>query len=196
MGYRSTIQIVLIIISLVIIFTYIRPTFTEMKETQIETEEYKVALRSAEAFKQELASLLSEVDRFSTSELRLLERYIPDEIDTIATMRDIETILNNNNMGLNSLTSESTEEQDPVMMNPAQGQEFSNGNKSFELYVQTFELSASGTYEQFKMLLQDFEKNAYPLEISSIDFEPGEGTLYTFDITLETYSFSSNVLAE
>lgn len=191
MGYRSTVQILLVIISVVIVFTYIRPSFQEMKSVQDETQEYKEALENATTFNQELQRLLSVANSYSSSELRLLERYLPDRVDVIAVMRDIETIVKNNKMALTGLSSElsGTEAYNPT--NVPQGQANSD-TKENSLYVQQFVVETAGTYDQFKLLLQDFERNAYPLEVVRIGFIPGEGTLYTFSIVLETYALNGN----
>ena len=40
MGYKTTTQIILVIIAVVIMFTYVKPTFEKMTSTQEETGEY------------------------------------------------------------------------------------------------------------------------------------------------------------
>ncbi|MDC1205536.1 hypothetical protein N8083_01675 [Candidatus Pacebacteria bacterium] len=194
MGYRSAIQIVLIIISIVIIVTYVQPTFEEVRSTQDETKEFQEALVSAKTFNTELQKLTAAASSFNEADLRALERYIPDTVDTIAVMRDIETIIQNNKMALTSLGSEASGLESAEQISNAQGQTPSVNTQ--ELYVQQFEVSVAGTYDQFKLLLQDFERNAYPLEVQHITFSSGEGSLYNFDITLETYSFISKTEVE
>ncbi len=193
MGYRSTVQIALIIISIVIITTYIKPAFESMQNTQDETKEFQNALDSAASFNAELQNLLNKADSFSTSERRELERYIPDSVDTIAVMRDIETIVANNNMILNTLSSESADVQTPgrVVAVQSDGVDTQIAKNNRDVISYQFSIGVTGTYEQFKILLQDFERNAYPLEAAEVSFAPDpESILYTFTVTLETYSLN------
>lgn len=190
MGYRSTIQIALIIISIVIITTYIKPAFQDMQDTQAETKEFQNALEMASSFNSELQRLLDTANSFSTSERRDLERYLPDTVDTIAVMRDIETIVAKNNMILNSVSSEAIVNKMAGRVVEVQNIEGVTQSGDSDVAINQFNIGITGTYEQFKLLLQDFERNAYPLEAASVSFTPSEDLLYIFNLTLETYSLS------
>ncbi|MFT5037262.1 MAG: hypothetical protein ACI9VM_000841 [Candidatus Azotimanducaceae bacterium] len=194
MGHRSIIQIVLIIISVVIIITYIKPTFTLMQETQGETDEYQTAIANAESYRTELSALLARVEGFDDDNRKVLERYVPDALDIVAIMRDIETIVQNNKMVLTAVSAGDIGAKDIGKINAVQGQQSKDSQviQNAGLQFQQFSVSVTGTYIQFKLLLKDFEINAYPLEIMNIEFSPGEGSLYTFSLGLETYSFTSN----
>lgn len=186
MGYRTTVQILLIIVSVVIITTYIRPTFDEMRTTQDETKEYREALDNAAKFNQELQRLVNQANSFSATQRRALERYLPNNVDAIAVMRDIETIVENNRMALQSLTTNESDASRAFVS--AQGQPEETDTQP---QATTFSVQVAGTYEQFKSLLQDFERNAYPLEAVSVHFSPGDGSVYSFSLELETYAFGS-----
>lgn len=189
MGARTTVQILLIIVSIVVIMTYIRPTFATMQETQNETKEYKGALDNAARFNAELERLVNTANSFSTTERRAIDRYLPPEVDMIGVMRDIETIIGNNRMQLSALQSE--EAQANRNFRSAQGQTTDDSPK---LNTETFLIQVTGTYDQFKSLLQDFERNAYPLEATVINFTTTENSneLYLFNMTLETYAFGTS----
>jgi len=165
-----------------------------MKMTQDQTNEYKTALQSAESFNAELQRLLSTANSFSATELRALQRYLPDSVDEIAVMRDLETIVSSSNMALTRLTSNSSNEISPSRVNDVQNSsDDALVEKIYEVAPHSFSLGVIGTYSQFKRLLQDFERNAYPLEVSSITFTPDEGAIYNFSMTLETYSLNESV---
>jgi len=59
MGYSTLTQIGLIIISVVIVFTYIKPTFAEIGTAQEELFEYNNAVVKAEEFNTRLRELLA-----------------------------------------------------------------------------------------------------------------------------------------
>ena len=202
LGYRSAVQIVLIIISVVIIVTYIKPAFSDMKATQDETAQYQKVLDTAQSYNSELQRLLSQANSFSTSEIRALERYLPDTVDPILVMRDIDIIVRNNGMNLDSVTSEDSvtsiggseavgsNEEDFFDDIDSSGSGQVSAQRGPDLFSQQFTLGVSGTYEQFKTLLQDFERNAYPLEVADLSFSAAEENDFKFGLTLETYAFS------
>lgn len=182
---KTTIQLLLIIISGVIIASYVNPTFDSMRATQDETQEYREALDNAEKFNQELARLMDAANELTTSERQTLNRYLPNEIDTVAVMRDIETIANNNQMSIQNLST--VEEEVMPFFIPAQGQP---QEERSALNATTFSVGLFGSYEAFKRFLRAIERNAYPLEVTSLQFSPtSEGSLYSYVLKLETFSF-------
>lgn len=189
MGYRAITQLVLIVVSVVIITTYIRPTFESMQVTQDETTEYRTALENAAKFNEELGRLAQTANSFSVSERRALDRFLPEKVDEVRVMRDLETIVENNNMVLGSLSFEGDGMSN---ITEVSNEETSQNKSPINVGVARFELSVSGTYEQLKHLLQDIERNVYLLEVVTVDFIPAEGDLYTYSIRLETYSLSTD----
>lgn len=185
MAYKTAIQLILIVISAVIIMTYIKPTFEDMRMVQDETQEYRDAFDNAAKFNQELRRLAAVANEFSASELAALDRYLPADVDTVRVMRDIETIVENNGITLIGLSSGEAYQGRSVTMvgeTPAENQE------QLALTTHPFNVSVISTYEQFKLLLQDFERNIYPLEITEIGFSSSDEPTYSFTIVLETYS--------
>lgn len=181
---KTTIQLLLIIISGVIIASYISPTFDSMRATQDETQEYREALDNAEKFNQELTRLLNAANELTTSERQALTRYLPNEVDTISVMRDIETIANNNQMSILNLST--AEEEVVPFFIPAQGQP---QEERSALNATTFSVGLFGSYEAFKRFLRDVERNAYPLEVTSLQFSSTNGSnLYSYVLKLETFS--------
>lgn len=187
MGYKTTIQIVLIVISIVIIMTYIKPTLAEVRVIQDETEQYKVAVEKSSQFLSLLQQLRGTAESFSVSEMRALEQYVPNDIDAVAVLRDIEIVVENNNMQLGTL---SFEEPIVPLAEPIVNVQGGEAEASLGTTVQLFNLSVTGTYDQFKNLLRDFERNAYPLEVNRLTFTPSDSSFFTFFIVLESYAFN------
>lgn len=184
---KTTIQLLLLIISSVIIMSYIKPTFESMQATQDETQEYRQALDNAAKFNQELARLVAAEQNMSTSERRAMERYLPNKIDPIGVMRDIQTIADNNEMSLIHVGT-AQEEAAPFFV-PAQGQD---PLEESQLVATAFTVNVIGEYNSFKRFLQDLERNAYPLEITSLKFNSATqelGPLYSYQLVIETYAF-------
>lgn len=190
---NTIVQIVLIVVSVLIAATYVKPAFDQIKATQAETAEYQEALDNANAFAEELSRLQTVSDSFSTTELARLNKFLPDSVDQIAVMRDIEAAVDRNQLLLNGLSA-STEAVSLQTIN-AQSEEVVEDPESASILNTRFELSLTGSYEDFKNLLRDFEKNDYLLEVIDLNLNTEDGGLfYTYELVLETYSL--NNLAE
>ena len=187
MRSKAITQLTLVIISIVIIVTYIRPTFDDMESIRSEAEAYQTALDNAASYNARLRELYDAANRFTVSQRRTLDRFLPKEVDAIAVMRDIETISDNHAIDLTALSSSDAvlETINTTPETPAQGQVI---EKQLPVTVQKFDLSLLATYEQFKSFLYDIERNAYLLEVSELSVSPSEDGIYAFDMTLEAYS--------
>lgn len=223
MRSKTVVQLILFITSFVIIFTYIKPSYETLQAIQVEADEYTTALKSAEQFNFELSNQLDAANSFSPDETNALNRYMPKEIDSIAVMRDLEIIAVRNNMDIQALSSSEA----TIVQSAAEDEVYDDEIYEDELYDEsydedgdgfaqgqqlkssqaatmsmTFTLNVQGTYEDFKAMLRDLERNAYPLEITTLSFtsvsDSGEGgtntgadDLYAYNIMVETYQLGS-----
>lgn len=187
MRSKTITQLVLITLSVLIIITYIQPTYEDMENIRAEAEAYQDALDNANSYNTKLQELYNTVNSFNASERRALNRYLPTEIDTIAVMRDIETIVKNHSIPLKTLST-SDEVVEVLNENPQTAGQGQVIEKRLPVRVQRFELSVVADYEQFVPLLQDFERNAYPLEVAALSVTPNDEGPYNLSLTLETYS--------
>ena len=166
MGYKSITQIALFIISLVVIFTYIKPTFIAMKSTQDEIFQYSDASDKATQLNAQLAQLLSAEKSFAREDLMALETYLPNTIDDMAVMADITAMAGRSNLKIIKLSSgELILPDEDVFFEGELIQ--SDGTVHVD-----FTVEVSGGYDSLKQMLRLIEQNKYPLEI--IDLTIGE----------------------
>ena len=127
-----------------------------------------------------------------------LDRFLPEAIDTTAVARDISNIVKNNNMLLLDIT-----ESEPTAVSTTVGQKFEFdstenipagafygdvGPVSSGLVAQQFTLSVVGNYDDMKSMLEDFERNIYPLRVIEFGFDAADSDLLSYTVILETYS--------
>lgn len=208
MRFQAVTQIILIIISIVVIFTIIRPALTNIGENQEELARYEEAYVMATEFNAKLAALQAQANEFSASERNALETYMPETLSALDVSRDIATIAEQNNLLIESLTQENADGSgviqeremvgeaqfdDPMMMDS----EFGSGSileqeAARSLERGRFELTAVGTYEQVKQTMIDLERNAYPLRLITFELTPLESNspLYTVIMKIETYALN------
>lgn len=212
MRFQAGIQIVLLVTAVVIVFTVIKPKFDSIQQTQAESVSYKNAVDNIAQYNARLQQLTNQARAISAEDLAALYRYLPEKVDTVAVGRDIYNIADKNGLLLLDVVAKDgtevvteteavapalnpglAEGGDPMMSGDAgmfvEGQSSRN---SSVLMAHTFQVEAIGTYDSMKTMLQDLEKNNYPLRVVefsfSVDKESSDLTKYS--LVLETYSLT------
>lgn len=181
-------QIALIILSLGIIFTYIKPALVEIGTTQDNMEIYQTERQKVSDVNQKLDRVTNAVNAISNEDQRRLSIYIPDQVDTVAVPRDLKAIADSAGVILSQIKYEGPKENvaPPSFVDPSvipTTTVFSDFEP--EAHVFSFELESS--YEQIKAVLRAIEKNAYPLEVHDLTIESSEGGFLSVKMKIITY---------
>lgn len=200
MRYSLITQVLLISISLVIVFTLIRPMLSEIRDIQDQVFVYSDTVAKASQFNARLQELIEIRDSFSGRDMIMLEKFMPTTIDTLAVMNDIESIFKTKEIPIISLTA--TEVVAPVTDIAFEGDVILE--ESQEDNYQDYELTFAGTYEQLKEILLLLERNATLLEVIELEFEKNQSEeigseskaedleegMMSFALKLRTYSLA------
>ncbi len=181
-------QIALIVLSLGIIFTYIKPVLGEIGTLQDNIAVYQTERQKVTDVNQKLERVSSAVNAISADDQRRLLTYIPDQVDSVAVPRDLNSIAQTAGVILSQIKYEGPQESDIAsgFVDPSQ-MPVSAGFNEFkpEAHVFTFDFEAS--YNQIKVVLAAIEKNAYPLEVHNMVIEQTEGGFLSVNMKLITY---------
>lgn len=175
-------QIALIIISVGIILTYITPTFENISTAQEQIAVYQDELGQVSAVNALLQTKLQQIDQVSDTDLNRLLTYIPDTIDVLAVMRDLENITNQSGARVIDITDNGPLEE------TTESREQRRGSVDEGPYPYIFALTVEGTYNQVKELITLMENNEYPLEPRRVLLEVSEGGFIQATIDVHTYS--------
>lgn len=168
MRYTLITQIVLIIIAFVIIFTFIKPMFADIKESQNELFEYREAVSKASQFNGRLQELIAIRNSFSQTDVALLENFVPSEVDTLKIMKDIESIFALNGIEVASLTA--SDEVAPIG-DASLESDVIVSDLGIDIYYRDFELKFKGSYADLKNVLMFSEANSSLLEVVELRFD-------------------------
>jgi hypothetical protein len=181
-------QIALIVLSLGIIFTYIKPVLGEIGTLQDNITVYQTERQKVSNVNQKLERVSSAVNAINADDQRRLLTYIPDQVDTVAVPRDLHSIAQSAGVILSQIQYEGPQETTASsnFVDPSQ-LPVSSGFSDFkpEAHVFSFEFEAS--YDQVKTVLALIEKNAYPLEVHEMLIEQTEGGFLAVTMQLITY---------
>ena len=197
MRFQAGIKILLLIVAVVIVFTVIRPKFAEIQYVQDEIIGYQLALSKAGEYNQRLNELFNRANSIPANQRTELNRYLPVTLDATEISRDIENIVLSNDLLLVELSA--TESSDVSVTVPgADESDFIQFSEQISedvtgLISQRFSFDTIGTYEQLKSMLQDFERNAYPLRLVELHLKASAETPFNqYSVTLESYALKRN----
>jgi len=169
MGYRLLTQGILIVASLVIIFAFIRPELSVIKEKQDELLQYSETLDKAAQFNARLRELIQRRDSFSQENMAALEKFIPTEIDPLRIMSEIAGIFSTRDITVVSLVPN-------VPVEPIDDVEFEDSvlaraASQMNLGYQDFEVVFIGTYPQMREVLRYAEASNSLFEVVELTFD-------------------------
>lgn len=210
-------------IAVAIVFTYIKPTLTEMSAIQDDIAMYVDTNDKAQEYNNELQNLINISNSYSVTELQLLERFLPSTVDEVAVLQEIETLARKSAVNIVSLSvgeaSEPTDDvqeiqstsyipnfdelgneipYDPTM--DALSLPSQPGNDpARSLTSHIFDVEVTGGFTNLQQFVIDLETNIYPLHVTSFEIAAGdddnEGVSGgTYGLTLELITYSySNI---
>ena len=176
---RAIISIILILLAGGLFFTFTDAHYKAAKELRSEEAQYDEAIARSRELVALRDTLLSQYNGFPADQLDRLNTLLPDSIDNVRLIIDINTIARAYDMSLSSISVGATDADSSASgLGP-------NTNA-----VGTVELAFSvrAPYERFLAFLADLERSLRLVDIVSVSF----GTLDpsgvgTFGVTLQTY---------
>ncbi len=186
-------QIAMVIVSVAIIITYVKPTFTQIGEVQDEIGVYRSEREDKVGVViDKLEVLISKLNSVSVEDERRLRAYLPEKIDDIAVLRDL--ILITEAAGVEYIDSSYVGNVTQDRGRQSRGasnvtvSESLNQPKPHQL-----SLSVEGTYNQLKNLFLLLEKNKYPLEVHALSISAKEGGFLSATMSLVTYEYQAPI---
>jgi Tfp pilus assembly protein PilO len=179
---RTLIPIAIFIAAIFVFVTHIQPMFAEIRSLQDEEVLLNEALENSKKLEASWNELTSQYQGYSEEDIERLSTFLPDNIDNVKLIIEIEDLASLHNLQLESANSLNTAEA-------SEGEKFGVINLEIEL---------SGKYEDFVLFLEHVEKSLRLIDIQSIDFEaatieedatPEEmgSPEYNYQVSLNTY---------
>jgi Tfp pilus assembly protein PilO len=175
---RSTISIILIIISVAAYFTIINPEYKNIGVLQGEKEEFNVALDRARELQKIRDELNDKFNAFTRNELDKLEKILPDNVDNVRLILDLDGIASKYDMTIKNVSL--VENQVAI----------SGVQESSEIGEISLSFSVGSPYGEFKRFIRDLEQSLRIVDIQKLSFnsdsDGGEGSM-NYNITIKTY---------
>ncbi len=194
-------QILFLLLSIALDFTYIKPAFTKIDATQDKIETYALEINKVSLVNSKLSSLVSSYNNITQSDRLKLLTYMPDEVDTIAVPRDLYAIATQAGVIVRGIEYGGSQSEksgqmssDLALFDPSLAP--AGATPSGEPEAHVFTLSFEGSYAQLKTVLALLEENAYPLEVHKMEIEKTKGGFLTVEMDIITYDRTLPALVE
>lgn len=186
---RLVIPSILIIAAIGLFVVYTNPLYQGIKGLQAQVGAFDEALNKAQELKSRRDELLSKRNTFSSDNIQKLERILPDNVDNIRFVIDINGIAARRNLSLKNVSlgtvSDSKNSRSALAVGSS-GDPVGSAEISFSL---------SATYDDFLAFLQDLEHSLRLVDVEKISFKSvsnaggtGNGVdKYDFALTIRTY---------
>ncbi len=197
-------SILLIIISVILFFWIVNPLYSDVSNLRAEVATYNVALNNSKELQATRDQLTENYKNINKSDKERLERFLPNTVNNIRFILEIERIANMHSMPIKNVRFQpekvSGDNSSDITKNPSkQGTTVvTSGNQGASLPYGSFpiEFTTEGDYNTFVLFLKDLEHNLRLIDIKSISFtvpavQDKNGTInpniYTYNLKIETY---------
>jgi len=171
-------KIAMVVIAITIGFLYINPTISKIKSTQDMSQIYMEEATKVASVNKQLSDRLHDIDSLTLSNKQALLIYLPDKIDDVSVLKDLNTILKQQQIVANSL----------VCKGPVIKKDNNEVVETSWLTTHQFEIVADVTYAQLKELLGAIEINNYPLQVALLTVDPSENGFLIATLLLSAFS--------
>jgi Tfp pilus assembly protein PilO len=191
---RIILPIILIGIAVGTFLMFTTPIYQDIPVLRAEVDSYNEALSNSKALENERDKLTSKYNSIDKENLAKLEKLVPDNIDNIRLILEIEKVAQPYGMVLKDVKYNTEEVETGAVIGGGP-----SGNQAARLAMQRdyrvldMEFSVSGTYDKFLDFTKDLERNLRIIDIvavtfsSEVDPKVNPSGVYKYNFKIKTY---------
>ncbi len=193
---RIIFQVFLVIVSVALFFTVADPLYRSedpvdpgIKKIKEEVARYDEAINKSEELVREKNKLLASKNAMSEEDRNRLERLLPDSIDNIRLVIDINNIARPYGIvlkGLRFTGDKPSASSGETKSNVSNRREIAIGGNETTGSV-TLGFSVTARYQTFKEFLHDLENSLRLVDVTSVAVKNSNQDFYDFDVAIKTY---------
>lgn len=193
---KSFTPLILIVLSVACFLFLVDPQYKKIQQTNAEIASNNKTLEVANQLKARKDELNTRFNKISQEEKIQLEKLLPDTVDNVRLIIDINNIANQFGIVIRDINIDSKEEdknQPKTVVTQKSNFEGVLNDDSVK-YVDTskigvisFSFSVAAKYEVFLQFLEQLEQSLRIVDIRNIEITPGTGSFYDYHVTLDTY---------
>ena len=176
---RIVTPIIFIILALGVFFGYTNPLYQQIKDKQLQQSTIAEANKKAAQLRAVRTALTQERDKITDADIQRLNKMLPDAVDNVGLIIDMQNIAANRGMLLKGarVTAGGS------VGDAAQGL----GPDASKYGTITMTFVVNTTYDNFSVFLKDLESSLRLLDVTSLGFSSTKEGRYDYSVTLQTY---------
>ncbi len=184
---------IIIILAIGLFFGYVKPTWDgDITQTRGEIDSYNSALDASTRFTAKEAALEQERNKLPQDQLDRLEAFLPDSVDNIQLILDLNGLASRSGISLSNFTTSNVPNAPDASTGTAVAapQQSASGaliGSASPVDSLTISLDATGTYNAFRTFLSGIEKSLRPLDVTTISITDSDTGVYQYRVTLKFY---------
>ncbi len=186
---RFIFPIILIVASIASFVLFTNPTYSEIKKLNVDAASYSSALDNSLKLQKVRDALSSKFHAFPQDSLDRLSKLLPDSVNNITLIIDIQRIAQGYGMTINNVKFDAptaaTSADQFAGATPGAIAEAAKEYGTFNL-----EFSTEASYGNFLKFIGDLEKSLRVVDISSVTFSSSDTNVlnsYKYNIKIKTY---------
>lgn len=189
---RILIAIILLVGAGTVFFMFTEPLFSRplsidndgvidggIRALNAKKSQLNIALETASNIEEEIGKLNSKYNNLGRDQLERLNKFLPDQVDNVQLIIDINNIAASHGMTLKSLKLKSENNQDAASVIQRAG--------SLETGTVSLAFSVSGPYQVLRDFLADLARSLRVVEINNLTFGSADKDFYDYSIDLKTF---------
>ena len=185
-------MILCLVLAGAVFVVYTNPAYRNIKTLQQQVAEYDAGLDKARELQELKRSLLARYNTFSGEQLDRLSRLLPDHVDNVRLVLDLDNMAIRHNMAIQNVTISRPEDnkRDTSVIGA-----LSEQTKKYETI--TLQFNTRATYQDFVRFLEDLESSLRLVDLVALTVDAEGGAAaedeaaqepqYRFGITVRTY---------
>jgi len=187
---RYFMPIILIGIAIIVFFMETNPLYNDISTLKAQVASYDEALDTSKTLASVRDQLTAKYNNINPNDLTKLETLLPDNINSIRLIMEIEQIASPYGLVLADVRyNTNTATATTATTNAQSGNTSQTSSKDYGVF--DLEFSTTGTYDNFISFTKDLEKNLRIVDISSVSFTTSANTKTNTPNTYD-YSFKIN----
>jgi len=176
---RIITPIFFIIAAIGLFFGLIDPTYQDVKRLRADIAQFDEALERARELTAIKEQLLSRYNSFSTEDIERLQKLLPDNVDNVRLVLDLDGIAREHDMRLQKIdvSTDGLSSSGNTVIGP--------DSSSYRSVVLSFIVSAA--YDDLVLFLKDLESSLRIVDMSVVSFGQPVGDKTSYQISITTY---------
>ncbi|MBX4192066.1 type 4a pilus biogenesis protein PilO [Candidatus Parcubacteria bacterium] len=178
---RFIIPAILAAVAIGLFTVWTNPTYQATKGLQAQVAAYDEALDKAQELRKIRDELLNRRNTFSTEDMQKLQHMLPDNVDNIRLVIEINNIAAKHGLALQSV------ELGELSDSRQARTEFAVGSSGDPVGSVDLAFTVNATYDQFNAFLADLEHSLRIVDVQEIEFTADKAANIAYSVKIRTY---------